>query len=227
MDLYDYVKAHDSYGASFAGWHPVSSGGPARFAACQANQQGWGAATVREYLLRARNSVFMVPNIPPMERDQEMVRFAVAFYVLKQQDAALGTLQAINDPNLRSKWLQILSGANPDTVLPVDDIANAFWSKNIISSPSDLRFEISTLMCLDQRLALFELHKIGREGTDFPNCYLDQGQSTKRNGHDFELPACVDAVTKNPYGNAVADYAVLDGMLSIADTLSDGLYLVR
>jgi hypothetical protein len=92
---------------------------------------------------------------------------------------------------------------------------------------------------LSYSVSIDELHDIGRNGIEFSGigykvpvmgaaCYLEvPGKVIKRLGKDFELLACLEALKKNPYGKPAPDWQILDRMLGIANTLSDGLNLVR
>lgn len=233
MNLHNYFKSREAAENPSSSRTPVSNGfslsggGGSRLAACWANRQGWNPLVVREYLLRARNLVVTERSITPQERDAELVRFAIVLYMLKQQDAAIGTLDGIDDLILEGKWLKNFEVPYQGSALPIGDIANAFWPDDVTKNPPDFRTQIATLMCLDQRLEILELRRIGLNGFKFSHCYLGPDGRIKRPGQEIELVDCVEALKKNPYGNAAADYSILDGILDYADTLSDGLSLVH
>ncbi len=204
-----------------------------RLAACaQRTRVGYQPSVAEELLTTTRDAT--IESVQRAGRnDLKLVRFAIVFHFMGMQESATRTLERVQSPSLKTKWLGLIKDQNGGAVGAAEEariIVDAYWDREFAYKDIDENgvnggyhyFEtVNTLMCLNDQLAKYTLRQIGREGIDLYLCYY-RGDGKIPLGLDVKVSRCMNRMTSEPKGSD----QIFSELIRLASDLADGLSYV-
>jgi hypothetical protein len=215
-------------------------GGPARFMACDARRNGYDFS-----MESAKNDILRHVRTES-RRDQEMVRFGIVEYRLRDFEKAENTFRLIGDDVLRNRWLLATKGRKPLT--PAQILGGFRKSKDwflggLREIAGEETEENPAIACLDSNLEKERLLNVASMGIDLLACsvFLEERKIGEypapreaRDTSNGDVPAsdlnvekCLIQLSKSGLRPSLGAEAYPGAIGTIADAFSRGKSLIR